>query len=143
KICDRDAGDRLVAGAAGRCSPRAASLVKTAASVQACDQGCTLRGRQNLCRRPGLPGRKQQGCGRVRLTSESKLPGMVLQHSHVSPPQWNKPKSSAGEEPCGLKIGKRESQKCTLNRKERCSQPVHSARCTVGPRRDGAASLGV
>src|SRR5439155_9632975 len=56
---------------------------------------------------------------------------MVLQHRHVSPPQWNKPKARPARATMRLKIGKRESQKCTFNRKRRCSHPVHSAR---GPR---------
>jgi hypothetical protein len=32
-----------------------------------------------------------------------------------------------------LKIGKRESQKCTFNRKERCSHPVYRAHWTLKP----------
>ena len=87
KVCNRDAGDGLVASAGRWRGPHPASFVKSAATVQARGQGGSLRGRQNDGGRAGFIGRKQQQwCDRDQFTPGSKLTSMFLQHSHVSPP---------------------------------------------------------
>src|SRR5438477_8157648 len=75
---------------------------------------------------------RARGTAGVRPSSAgSKCLGIMLHHGHVSPRSGTTKLGRRGQ-PCGLKIGKRESQKCTLNRKQRFSHPVHRSAAVGG-----------